>query len=89
MEVLLDAEETEALLDVLRTYGEDLRMEIVDTDNASYKRPLKHRRELIETITAKLHTATATASVASTDAGAASAVGTEPTAVSLRIIAIW
>ena len=65
MEVLLDAEETEALLDVLRTYGEDLRMEIVDTDNASYKRPLKHRRELIETITTKLHTATA--SVTSTD----------------------
>ena len=86
MEVLLDAEETEALLDVLRTYGEDLRMEIVDTDNASYKRPLKHRRELIEAITAKLHTATATASK---DADAASAAGTEPTAVSLRIIAIW
>ena len=87
MEVLLDAEETEALLDVLRTYGEDLRMEIVDTDNASYKRPLKHRRELIEAITAKLHTATAL--VTSTDAGAASEAGTEPTAVSLRIIAIW
>lgn len=87
MEVLLDAEETEALLDVLRTYGEDLRMEIVDTDNASYKRPLKHRRELLEAITAKLHTATAP--VASKDADAASAASPERTAVSLRIIAIW
>ena len=87
MEVLLDAEETEALLDVLRTYGEDLRMEIVDTDNASYKRPLKHRRELIEAITAKLHTATAP--VTSTDADAVSAASPERTAVSLRIIAIW
>ena len=86
MEALLDAEETEALLDVLRTYGEDLRMEIVNTDNASYKRPLKHRRELIEAIAAKLHAATA--SVTSKDADAASAAGTEP-AVSLRIIAIW
>lgn len=90
MEVLLAPEETETLLEVLRSYSADLRMEIIDTDNPGYKRPLKHQREVIDGIVEKLH---AMASAGAVEAG--SAVGLNPSTertvgrVSLRVIAVW
>ena len=85
MEVLLAPEETETLLEVLRSYSADLRMEIVDTDNPIYKRPLKHQREVIDTIVQKLQSAT------SPDAAAPPASeAVDPSArVSLRVVAVW
>ncbi len=86
MEVLLAPEETETLLEVLRSYSADLRMEIVDTDNPVYKRPLKHQREVIDTIVEKLHSATA----GSPDASAEGSNQTGATErVSLRVVAVW
>jgi len=81
MEVTLEPEETETLIEVLRSYSSDLRMEIADTDNPAYKRPLKHQREVIDTIVGKLNTAT----------GATPGEVTEgaPKRVALRIIAVW
>lgn len=83
MEIVLNEEETETLLDVLRTYTEDLRMEIVDTDNPGYKRPLKHRRELVGGIADKLRAATEAPGAVAPDEGAVAP------RVSLRLIAVW
>ena len=60
-------------------------MEIVDTDNPTYKRPLKHQREVIDTIVGKLQAATThnpNATSADTDA-------TDLGRVSLRVVAVW
>ena len=79
MEVTLNAEETQTLMEILRNYRSDLRMEIVDTDNPEYKRPLKHKRDVIDAIVEKLHAT----------AGEAPEGATPQAEVSLRIVAVW
>jgi acetolactate synthase small subunit len=88
MEVLLEPEETATLIDALRTYSSDLRMEIVDTDNPAYKRPLKHQREVLDAIVEKLKTAT-TAEEARSALPSGGSVNDNTERVSLRIVAVW
>jgi hypothetical protein len=52
--VAFSAEESAALRDALSSYCSDLRMEIADTDNPQYRRGLRHERELLESVLAKL-----------------------------------
>jgi hypothetical protein len=54
MEVTLTDEESSALQQALRTYCSDLRMEIVDTDNAEFRRGLRNERAVLESAIAKL-----------------------------------
>jgi hypothetical protein len=90
MEVMLEPEETQTLIDVLRSYSSDLRMEIADTDNPGYKRPLKHQREVIDAIVDKLKTATTSETPDSVPvAVGGSAVEGAAERVSLRIVAVW
>ena len=81
MDIVLSAEETETLMDILGTYRSDLRMEIIDTDNPGYKRPLKHRRDVIDSIVEKLHSAT--------QSPTEEAPHDAPSRASLRIVAVW
>ncbi len=87
MEVVLEPEETKTLIDALRTYSSDLRMEIVDTDNPAYKRPLKHEREVIDIIVGKLKMATSVDREAQVEPTPDSTQRTDR--VSLRLVAIW
>lgn len=91
MEVLLEPDETQTLLDVLRSYSSDLRMEIVDTDNPIYKRPLKHQREVIDTIVGKLSSATAKDEQGADSSAESQSddAGTSSQRVALRIVAVW
>jgi hypothetical protein len=89
LDVVLEPEETQTLLDVLRTYSSDLRMEIVDTDNPGYKRPLKHQREVIDTIVEKLKAATNAAHEGSPTDPKTPASHENIERVSLRIVAVW
>lgn len=59
MEVVLSKEESEALQIALKSYCSELRMEISDTDNASFRRLLRHERELLEHVVGKLDAAAA------------------------------
>lgn len=81
MDVELNAEESAALQKALRSYCSDLRMEIVDTDNPGYKRELRHEREVLEGVIAKLDGA-----VAAHPAAAAGGTGTE---VVVRWVSTW
>jgi hypothetical protein len=78
MKVSLTTEESAALRKALRSYLSDLRSEIVDTDNAQYKRELKEERELLEAAVSKLdETVPADASTRSPD---------QPT---VRVVEMW
>ena len=78
MDVQLTAEESTALQQALRSYCSDLRMEIVDTDNAGYKRELRHEREVLESALAKLD-----------GAAARSADRDAEGRVQIRMISLW
>ena len=54
MDVTLNNEESAVLQAAVRSYLSDLRMEIVDTDNAEYKRTLRHEEEVLNRAIAKL-----------------------------------
>ena len=57
MEIELTAEESEALQQALRVYSSDLRMEIVGTDNASFRQDLRAERTTLDSVIAKLDAA--------------------------------
>lgn len=78
MDVQLTAEESDAMQKALRTYCSDLRMEIVDTDNAAYKRDLKEERAVLESALTKL------------DHAAAHAEERDPDGrVVIRMVSLW
>ncbi|MEZ5249626.1 MAG: hypothetical protein R2713_10550 [Ilumatobacteraceae bacterium] len=52
MQLHLDDHEAHLLREVLRSYLKELRGEIVDTDNAGYKRELRRERDALDTIAA-------------------------------------
>jgi len=54
MEVALTEEESSVLQQALRSYLSDLRMEISDTDNRAFRQGLRHERETLESVFAKL-----------------------------------
>lgn len=54
MQLHLDDHEAHLLREVLRSYLKELRGEIVDTDNVSYKRTLRAEREMLDAIAARL-----------------------------------
>lgn len=54
MEVALTEEESSVLQQALSSYLSDLRMEISDTDNRRFREGLRHEREVLEAIFAKL-----------------------------------
>ncbi|MCC6437511.1 MAG: hypothetical protein IT196_20950 [Acidimicrobiales bacterium] len=78
VDVQLTAEESDAVQKALRTYCSDLRMEIVDTDNAGYKRDLKHERAVLESALAKLD-----------GAAGASEQRDEHGRVVIRVVSLW
>jgi hypothetical protein len=57
VEISLNAEESVALQHALRSYGSDLRMEIVDTDNPGFRRDLIAERSTLESVLARLDAA--------------------------------
>ncbi len=59
MEITLTAEESQAVQQALRVYSSDLRMEIVDTDNPSFKRDLRAEQATLQSAIAKLDAAAA------------------------------
>jgi hypothetical protein len=54
MHVEFTLEESNALRQALKVYCSDLRMEIADTDNPSFRRGLRNERELLESVLSKL-----------------------------------
>ncbi len=54
MHVELQPEEAELLKRVLEGYLSDLRYEIVDTDNASYRADLRSEKEMLEAIVSRI-----------------------------------
>jgi len=78
MDVELTVEESSALQKALRSYTSELRMEIADTDNAEFRRGLRHEREVLEGVIAKLD-----------DAASTSAHLDEEGRVVVRIVSVW
>lgn len=80
MNVSLTTIESAAIRKALRTYLSDLRSEIVDTDNAQFKRGLREEQQVLTEAVAKLD-------------GAADSVPTSPTGVAseptLRVVELW
>ena len=75
MQLHLDDHEAHLLREVLRSYLKELRGEIVDTDNAGYKRELRHERDALDAIAARLDDAP---------------VGDEPTITRVvQVTAVW
>ena len=62
MDIELTAEESTALQNALRSYNSDLRMEIVGTDNAGFRRDLRAERTTLESVVSKLDAAAASSS---------------------------
>jgi hypothetical protein len=82
MNVALTAPESAAIRKALRTYLSDLRVEIVDTDNAQYKRELRDERELLESAIGKLD--------GGLDGGSAATGGDgEFTEETVRVVQMW
>ena len=79
MNVDLDHEESACMLAALRSYCSELRMEIVDTDNAEYKRGLRHERQVLEQTLRKLDEAAVQAGESRDDEGL----------TALRFVAVW
>jgi hypothetical protein len=60
MELHLDEGEAHLLREVLTSYMKELRGEIIDTDNAEYKRTLRRERDSLDAIAGRLaHSPTA------------------------------
>ena len=78
MEIELTAEESAALQKALRVYNSDLRMEIVGTDNATYRHELRDERTTLESVIAKLDAA-----------GESSALRDHEGRVIVRMVGIW
>jgi hypothetical protein len=76
--VSFSAEESSALRNALSSYCSDLRMEIADTDNPAFRRQLRHERELLESVLAKLESGAAQ-SQERDDAGR----------VVVRVVSVW
>lgn len=75
MQLHLNDDEAHLLREVLRSYLKELRGEIVDTDNAEYKRNLKRERDSLVAIAGRLEE---------------SPQGDEPTITGvLRVTAVW
>lgn len=75
MQLHLTDDEAHLLREVLRSYLKELRGEIVDTDNAEYKRNLKRERDSLVAIATRLDE---------------SPQGDEPTITGvLRVTAVW
>ena len=62
MDIELTVEESTALQNALRSYNSDLRMEIVGTDNAEFRRDLRSERTTLESVVSKLDAAAASSS---------------------------
>jgi hypothetical protein len=62
MDIELTLEESTALQNALRSYNSDLRMEIVGTDNAEFRRDLRAERTTLESVVSKLDAAAASSS---------------------------
>ena len=62
MDIELTVEESTALQNALRSYNSDLRMEIVGTDNAEFRRDLRAERTTLESVVSKLDAAAASSS---------------------------
>ncbi|MDO8391324.1 MAG: hypothetical protein Q7V57_12640 [Actinomycetota bacterium] len=54
MDLHLDESEAHLLREVLASYVKELRGEIIDTDNADYKRGLRAERDSLDAIAARL-----------------------------------
>jgi hypothetical protein len=54
VELSLDEQDAQLLRDVLQTVISDLSPEIADTDNPSYRRELRSRRDALRALLAKL-----------------------------------
>ena len=55
MDLQLTTEEAAFTSEVLTAYRGDLRMEISQTDNPEYRRGLRHKEELVNTLLAKVN----------------------------------
>ncbi len=62
MDIELTVDESTALQNALRSYNSDLRMEIVGTDNAEFRRDLRAERTTLESVVSKLDAAAASSS---------------------------
>jgi len=78
VDVTWSEEESSALQKALSSYLSDLRMEITDTDNPSYRRELRHERELLEGAVTKLD-----------EARASSDARDEQGRVVVRLVTVW
>jgi len=54
MQSTITPEELDTLTEVLKEYLTDLRSEILDTDDYTYKQNLKHKDEVLRVVLAKL-----------------------------------
>lgn len=54
MQSTITPEELDSLTEVLKEYLTDLRSEILDTDDYTYKQNLKHKDEVLRVVLAKL-----------------------------------
>lgn len=54
MQSTVTPEELDTLTEVLKEYLTDLRSEILDTDDYTYKQNLKHKDEVLRVVLAKL-----------------------------------
>jgi hypothetical protein len=54
MQTTITPEELETLTEVVKEYLTDLRSEILDTDDYSYKQALKQKDEILRVVLAKL-----------------------------------
>lgn len=54
MQSTVTPEELETLTEVLKEYLTDLRSEILDTDDYTYKQNLKHKEEVLRVVLAKM-----------------------------------
>jgi hypothetical protein len=78
MEIELTADESAALQHALRSYSSDLRMEIVGTDNASYRNDLRAERTTLESVIDKLDEAAKKSSLRDANGR-----------VVIRLVSIW
>ena len=54
MERMLSSEEVNVLTEVIREYLSDLRMEIAGTDDYDYRKGLKHKEDILQSVISRL-----------------------------------
>ena len=84
MDIELTPEESSAVQAALRNYISSLRMEIVDTDNAAFKRDLKQERDSLESALAKLD-----ANAGGHEPGGEPTSGDPTSGEVIRVVRIW